>query len=319
MSLPDDRQPPHEAREAREAPDEREIRDAPAPGAGAGGAPERESSNFEPDVEVIHRTLLREQGDPEEGREPAPWFVLAAILIGLFWGGWYLGRYGGSFGPATHVAFSGAAASAPGVSDSGEVDMLALGQRTYNANCQACHQSDGQGVPGAFPPLIGSDWVTGPPETVVRILLHGLQGPIEVAGAVYNGLMPAFSGTLTEQQIAAVATYIRQWDANEAAPVETAIVEAVSEAHADRNQPWTAELLRAAEAEGPVAPAATGVDSGAAAPAGAADSTAAPPPSGTPGAGGPPRVPTPAARRAVALAPANPPQSIPPVIRGGGG
>ncbi len=219
--------------------------------------PVPDRSTFEPDVEVIHRTLLREQVDPEEGREPAPWFVLAAILIGLFWGGWYLGRYGGSFGPETHVAFArGAAGGAAAAPDDGEVDMLALGARAYSANCQACHQSDGRGVPGNFPPIVGSEWVTGAPETVVRILLHGLIGPIEVSGATYNGNMPAWRDALTDRQIAALSTYIRQWDANEASPVETAAVEALREQHASRSAQWTADELRAAEAEEPAAPAA---------------------------------------------------------------
>ncbi len=58
-------------------------------------------------------------------------------------------------------------------------------------------------LPGVFPPLVGSEWVTGPPETLVRIILNGLQGPIEVAGQTYNGAMPAWAQQLSGQEIAA--------------------------------------------------------------------------------------------------------------------
>src|SRR5688500_11496772 len=71
--------------------------------------------DLQPDVERIHRAIRREPHDPVEGREPAPWFFVAAVALALFWGGWYLGRYGGDFGLATHVAF---AARQPGIAAS---------------------------------------------------------------------------------------------------------------------------------------------------------------------------------------------------------
>ena len=63
--------------------------------------------DLQPDVERIHRAIAREPHDPIEGREPAPWFFVASIALALFWGGWYLGRYGGEFGLATHISEHG--------------------------------------------------------------------------------------------------------------------------------------------------------------------------------------------------------------------
>ena len=220
-------------------------------GKAAGEASGAGATDLQPDVERLHRAVLREPSDPQEGREPMPWWFVLTIVLALFWGGWYLGRYGGEFSTATHIALgdqrqasiAGAAADAVAAAAANPVEQ---GERIYLHNCQGCHQQNGQGVPGAFPPLVGAEWVTGAPETLVRILLQGLTGPVQVAGATYNGAMPAWKDVLKDEEIAAVATYIRQLEANDAPAVPAAEVAALREAHADRTTAWTAEELRAA-------------------------------------------------------------------------
>jgi mono/diheme cytochrome c family protein len=125
------------------------------------------------------------------------------------------------------------------------------GKRVFDKNCVGCHQATGQGIPGAFPPLVGSEWVTGPPETVVRILLFGLQGPVQVRGATFNGAMPAWKDVLKDEEIAAVATYIREWAPNAAPAVPADQVAAQRKALAGRTAPWTAAELTSAETSGP--------------------------------------------------------------------
>lgn len=214
---------------------------------GAGGAPDLDS-----DVERIHRPLYREPRDPEEGREPPPWWIWAATVLAIFWGGFYLGRFGGTFGTGTHEAF---AAREPAVTREVEEtearrreDPVAHGQRIYENVCQSCHQPDGRGIPGAFPPLRGSRWVTGPEERLLRVLLDGLQGPIEVAGARYDGVMPAWRGQLSDADLAAVATFVRQWEPNEAPAVARETAARLREATAGRGRPWTAAALESREA-----------------------------------------------------------------------
>lgn len=206
----------------------------------------------EPDVERLHRAIRREPRDPVEGREPVPWFFTAAVALALFWGGWYLGRHGGEFGLATHVAVSGrdasTVASVSAQAAAAIADPVAAGERIYTNNCSSCHQASGQGIPGAFPPVVGSEWVTGASETLTRIVLHGLQGPIEVAGQVYNGTMPAWQDLLKDEEIAAVATYLRQLGDNSAPPVSLEEVSTLRTRHADRAEMWTAEELIGAEA-----------------------------------------------------------------------
>lgn len=213
--------------------------------------------DLQPDVERLHRAIRREPRDPVEGREPAPWFFIAAVALALFWGGWYLGRYGGEFGLKTHIALGardvGTVAAVSAQSKAAVSDPVAAGERVYANNCASCHQASGQGMPGAFPPVVGSEWVTGSPETLARIILFGLQGPLEVAGKSYNGAMPAWQNALKDEEIAAVATYLRQWKPNAAAPVTAGQVASLRAAHASRTTPWTAAELRAADAATPAA------------------------------------------------------------------
>lgn len=202
------------------------------------------------DVERIHRPLMREPREPEEGREAAPWWVVTTVVLALFWGGFYLGRFGGDFRLGVHQAFPAPDLQvAREVRESelqAELDPIAHGESIYDRLCRSCHQPDGRGVPGAFPPLVGSEWVTGDPRLLVNIVLHGLMGPIEVAGSTFDGAMPAWGAQLDDEEVAAVASFVRQWQANEAPPIEEALVRELRAAHADRAQPWTGEALRAA-------------------------------------------------------------------------
>jgi mono/diheme cytochrome c family protein len=117
------------------------------------------------------------------------------------------------------------------------------GAATFASNCASCHGAAGEGISGVFPPLNGSEVVAGQPETIAKIVLQGLQGPVTVAGVGYNGLMPAFGGLLTDAQIAAVLTHVRSFSSNDGSAVTADAVEAVREATASRKQPWTLSEL----------------------------------------------------------------------------
>jgi mono/diheme cytochrome c family protein len=113
----------------------------------------------------------------------------------------------------------------------------------YNRTCIACHGADGKGVPGTFPPLDGADWATGDPSVPTRIVLAGLQGPIEVAGQKFNNIMPPHTD-LKDAEIADVLTYVRQTWSNDATPVAEDFVKQIRQKYADRKTPWTAEELK---------------------------------------------------------------------------
>jgi mono/diheme cytochrome c family protein len=102
------------------------------------------------------------------------------------------------------------------------------GESTYLANCASCHQPNGKGLAGTFPPLAGSAIANGDPVKVVRIVKFGITGTLVVAGNHYNGMMPAWSPTLSDDAIAALLTYVRSSWGNHAGAVTAAQVGAVS-------------------------------------------------------------------------------------------
>jgi nitrite reductase (NO-forming) len=94
-----------------------------------------------------------------------------------------------------------------------KAERMLFGKRTYDQNCLACHQPNGEGIPGAFPPLAGSDYLLAKPERAIDVLLNGLSGKISVKGKQYNGVMPAVQ--LSDESVANVLTYIlNAWDNN---------------------------------------------------------------------------------------------------------
>ena len=96
-------------------------------------------------------------------------------------------------------------------------ERLANGRAVYEANCAACHQVDGQGLKGAFPPLAGSDYLDRDRSDVLKVALFGLSGPVTVSGVEYNAVMPSM-GHLTDQQLADARSYVfDRWSKNQAA------------------------------------------------------------------------------------------------------
>jgi glucose/arabinose dehydrogenase/mono/diheme cytochrome c family protein len=87
----------------------------------------------------------------------------------------------------------------------GEMEGLIL----YNSYCAACHQRDGRGDNNRYPPLAGSEWITGDKQRLISILLKGLQGPVQVSGKTYNGVMPAHGAFLDDHAIASILTYVQ--------------------------------------------------------------------------------------------------------------
>lgn len=120
------------------------------------------------------------------------------------------------------------------------------GGQLFALYCSACHGADGAGATGgAFPPLAESPWVGGDPDRAVKIVLHGLHGPVNVAGKTYNLEMPPQGTMLADDQIAAILTYVRSSWGNQAGPVTADLVKSIRTANSGRDKTWTAgELLK---------------------------------------------------------------------------
>lgn len=119
------------------------------------------------------------------------------------------------------------------------------GEAVYRQICASCHQAAGQGIPGVYPPLAGSQLLQGDPTVPIRIVLHGFQGRIERQGKVYNGVMTPWGNVLSDDDVAAVLTYIRSAWGNSAPPITADQVQEVRQKTQGRAQPYTeAELLQ---------------------------------------------------------------------------
>ena len=107
--------------------------------------------------------------------------------------------------------------------------LLAQGRSVYKQYCLTCHLADGLGVDGMNPPLAKTDYVLGDKTRLTHVLLNGLQG-VDINGEQYRGVMPA-QATLTDAQIAAVLTYVRNSFGNKASAVSAAEVKAARAAN----------------------------------------------------------------------------------------
>lgn len=153
----------------------------------------------------------------------------------------------GASGAKGFLAELASMAESPASTNSGrkfqlDKEVHRRGEAIYGLTCVACHQPTGAGLEGAFPPLDGSDWVTGNADLPIRIVTGGLQGPVKVSGHDYNGLMPALAD-LDDGKVADVLTFVRQSWSNDASPVTPAQVKEVRERHKGRSTPWTAPEL----------------------------------------------------------------------------
>ena len=109
------------------------------------------------------------------------------------------------------------------------------GREVYKNLCVACHQADGRGAEKLGKPLVGSEFTLDVPGIPVRVLINGKEGPV--------GLMPPLGGALTDDQIAAVLTYVRREWGNAATAVDAATVADVRKTTAARSRPWTDQEL----------------------------------------------------------------------------
>jgi mono/diheme cytochrome c family protein len=125
-----------------------------------------------------------------------------------------------------------------------EFTRYETGGALFGGGCAACHGHDGTGIPGQIPPLAGSARAQGNEARSIRILLHGLDGGIVTAGGAFNGSMPPAPFS-SDEDVAAVLTYVRRAWGNAGDPIEPQRVKKVRDQTAGRTLPWTAAELDA--------------------------------------------------------------------------
>jgi mono/diheme cytochrome c family protein len=197
----------------------------------------------------------RENKEPFEGTSVER-FGLPLLLLGFIagFGTCYLllmtPNFSARYGDSRTVNLHQRAESSPTNSGNTEATSTnqasanSLGAKTYSQVCQACHQANGKGIPGAFPPLDGSEWVSNKNQ-VAAIVLKGLQGDIEVKGQKFAGVMPPHDQQLANEQIQAVVNYVRSsWGNSFEDQITVEEVEELRNMYGDQEL-WTSEKLSA--------------------------------------------------------------------------
>ena len=147
--------------------------------------------------------------------------------------------------PAPPAAPASPQAAAPPAADTAvSATASAGGQAVYARTCQTCHQANGRGMPNTFPPIAGSEIINGDKRKLIRLVLHGLQGPITVAGQRFNNVMPPWK-VLSDAEMAAVLTYERSHFGNSSSAVTAEEVARERAATSSRATMWTMTELEA--------------------------------------------------------------------------
>jgi mono/diheme cytochrome c family protein len=207
------------------------------------------------DVHDTHAAIIREKAEPRIGREPLSLWLIAIYGLAVFFGGAYLGRYAGNFsgdgldylGGAPRVSTKAGGAA---TEQAAELTPAEKGKKIFSANCATCHQANGLGVAGQYPPLAGSEIVNGGSRRPVMIVLKGLQGPLTVKGQHFgSAVMQPWDKTLNDEKIADVLTYVRQEWGNTGGPVGPEGVAALRKEFGSRAESWTEPDILAVPAD----------------------------------------------------------------------
>jgi mono/diheme cytochrome c family protein len=193
-------------------------------------------------LQRVHDHLLHTKPEKPHGYSATPLVILGLMCTVVFFGSIYLAHYSARFDP---LAYNENAKPSSGKIEAPVITPAMLGKRVYTNVCMTCHQQNGMGVAGVYPPLAGSDWAQGSEERIIRIVLHGLNGPITVSGKEINSAMAPLGAVLKDDQIANALSYVRQEWGNSAPEVRPETVARIRAETASRTQPWTApELLK---------------------------------------------------------------------------
>ena len=183
-----------------------------------------------------HSGSNEEIPEPETG--PIPLWLVWLIGLGLFWAGAYLFSFSGGFKADVfdYEPKFGAQGGGPRLPP----DPKVVGKALFSANCITCHQANGEGLPGQYPPLAGSEVEIGDATNqLIAIVLKGLQGPVEIKGKPFNNAMQAWEGQYTDQQVASILTYVRSDWGNNAPAITAEMVKQIRDEFKDQKEQWT--------------------------------------------------------------------------------
>jgi mono/diheme cytochrome c family protein len=123
---------------------------------------------------------------------------------------------------------------------------IASGEKIFAARCASCHQVNGLGIEGQFPPLAASEWVSADPGVIANIILKGLKGEILVNGVKYgtSAAVNMAAVPISDREIANVSTYVRQAWGNTSAEVSEDLVSEIRSEFSSKQDQWLGEDLK---------------------------------------------------------------------------
>jgi mono/diheme cytochrome c family protein len=158
--------------------------------------------------------------EPPVSRSTVPVWIIVLMLVLLFLGMVYFDHHSGWFDSQVYGPYASSEELELYQPKSGAAALLARGKAHYDQVCGLCHGIDGLGKPGQAPPLAGSEWVnTKGFERLTHIPLAGVTGQLSVKGQTWSLAMPAMGAAMSDEDLAAVLTYIRSSWGNKDGPV----------------------------------------------------------------------------------------------------
>jgi mono/diheme cytochrome c family protein len=186
--------------------------------------------------------------EPTATRSAAPLWIMVVTVVLIFFGGHYLDTHGGWFDPKVYAPFQSADQVQSFQPQTGAAAVAAHGRKVYEAVCGVCHGVDGAGKPAQFPPLAGSEWVNAKGvNRLVHIPLEGLVGTIKVEGKDWSLNMAAMGVALSDEDLAAVLTYVRTSWGNKGGEVTADDIKKIRASVAGHPAATSDELMKMAE------------------------------------------------------------------------
>jgi mono/diheme cytochrome c family protein len=183
--------------------------------------------------------------EPQAQRNPVPVWLFVISLLLLYWGMVYFDQRSAWVDKEVYAPYRTYAEVQSFQPVGGEGSVLLHGKVVYENVCALCHNPDGMGKPNQAPPFAGSEWALGSPERLIRIPLVGLSGPLKVKEQTWSLAMPAMGAALSDEDLAATLSYIRNSWGNKASMITPEHVKTIRAAVGNRSQPWSADELNA--------------------------------------------------------------------------
>ena len=188
----------------------------------------------------VHESVKREKDINQPGNEPVSLAAYLLLTPLVLLAGFFIGTYKDG-GPARKMPVFDASLAVTGPKI---VDPIVEGKKLFvGVGCAACHQPNGTGQAGVYPPLVDSEWVTGSDKRMAYLIYSGLVGPITVKGTVYDNAMPAQGPLLTPKKMAYIISFIRHEWGGGASLVTPEQMQLVYDELKGRTDPFTAAEL----------------------------------------------------------------------------